>query len=70
MKGTTGSKCKGSDVSSMFDREDHEDRPHPINIHIHSSVQALPDLMNTGHDFLMAGKWVAAAADSCCNLKV
>nr|GMC84371.1 nuclear transcription factor Y subunit A-10-like isoform X1 [Ipomoea batatas] len=72
VKGATGSKRKGSEVGSMFNREDPEDhRPHPINIHLHSSLQALPDMMNTGHDFLMAGKWgVAAAADSCCNLKV
>lgn len=32
-------------------------------------VQAIPDMMNTGHDIFMSGKWVGAA-DSCCNLKV
>ncbi|XP_019153778.1 PREDICTED: nuclear transcription factor Y subunit A-10-like isoform X2 [Ipomoea nil] len=73
VKGATGSKRKRSEVGSMFDREDPEDhhRPHPINAHLHSSLRASPDMMmNTGHDFLMAGKWMAAAADSCCNLKV
>ncbi|KAL3347337.1 hypothetical protein AABB24_021152 [Solanum stoloniferum] len=32
-------------------------------------VQAIPDMMNTGHGIFMSGKWVGTA-DSCCNLKV
>lgn len=32
-------------------------------------VQAIPDMMNTGHGIFVSGKWVCTA-DSCCNLKV
>ncbi|XP_070011952.1 nuclear transcription factor Y subunit A-2-like isoform X2 [Nicotiana sylvestris] len=66
-KETTGSRfCHSSEVTNMYSRGNLD----PFLFQdLRPSVQAIPDMMNTGHGILMAGKWVSAA-DSCCNLKV
>ncbi|XP_019249296.1 PREDICTED: nuclear transcription factor Y subunit A-10-like isoform X2 [Nicotiana attenuata] len=66
-KETTGSRfCHLSEVTNMYSRGNLD----PFLFQdLRPSVQAIPDMMNTGHGILMAGKWVSAA-DSCCNLKV
>ncbi|XP_009608880.1 nuclear transcription factor Y subunit A-10-like isoform X2 [Nicotiana tomentosiformis] len=66
-KETTGSRlCHSSEVTNMYCRRNLD--PFPFQ-DLRPSVQPIPDMMNTGHGILMAGKWVSAA-DSCCNLKV
>ncbi|XP_060174583.1 nuclear transcription factor Y subunit A-10-like [Lycium barbarum] len=59
--------CNSSEVTSLYSRENFDtfpiQNPRP-------SVEAFLDMMNTGHDILMASKWGSAVADSCCNLKI
>nr|GLL36461.1 nuclear transcription factor Y subunit A-10-like isoform X2 [Ipomoea trifida] len=67
-----GSHNFGSEVTSLFSREDQDLDPFPTT-RLRSPLLALPDLMNAGHSILTApGKWMvsAAAADNCCNLKI
>ncbi|XP_059278515.1 nuclear transcription factor Y subunit A-10-like isoform X1 [Lycium ferocissimum] len=70
-KETNGSRfCDSSGVTNMCSRGNLDPflfqnlRP-PQD----PQVQAIPDMMNTGHGICMAGKWFCTA-DSCCNLKV
>ncbi|MCD7451536.1 hypothetical protein HAX54_012522 [Datura stramonium] len=66
-KETTDSRFyDSSGVTNMYSRGNLD--PFPFQ-NLRPQVQAIPDMMNTGHGILMAGKWVGAA-DSCCNLKV
>ncbi|CAN4118769.1 unnamed protein product [Withania somnifera] len=65
---TSQMSYNSSEVTSLYSRESGLGT-FPIHNH-RPSVEALLDTMNTGHDILMAGKWVSAAANSCCNLKI
>ncbi|XP_019187068.1 PREDICTED: nuclear transcription factor Y subunit A-10-like isoform X2 [Ipomoea nil] len=58
-----GSQNYGLEVTSLFSRDDQDLDPFP------TTTTRL--LMNAGHSILTApGKWMVAAADSCCNLKI
>lgn len=72
LSSSPGSHNFGSEVTSLFSREDQDLDPFPTT-RLRSPLLALPDLMNAGHSILTApGKWMvaAAAADNCCNLKI
>ncbi|KAE8125219.1 hypothetical protein FH972_020052 [Carpinus fangiana] len=62
-----GSNFSGSEVTSMFSRGDLD--LFPIN-HLMPSARSLSDMMEGGRGIVMPSKWVAAAADNCCSLKV
>ena len=61
------SNFSGSEVTSMFSRGDLD--LFPIN-HLMPSAHSLSDMMEGGRGIVMPSKWVAAAADNCCILKV
>ncbi|XVE75851.1 hypothetical protein DITRI_Ditri12bG0124600 [Diplodiscus trichospermus] len=61
-----GSTLSGSEVTSMYSREDLEH--FPVN-HLGLSVHSFPVMMDNGRSTVMPSKWVATA-DNCCNLKV
>lgn len=61
------STISGSEVTSMFTMEDLNH--FPIN-NLQASFLSLSDMMSAGHGIVMPSKWVAAAADSCCNLNI
>ncbi|MCD7455230.1 hypothetical protein HAX54_027442 [Datura stramonium] len=66
---TNNMSCNSSEVTSLYSRGSSLDT-YPIHNH-RPSVDEFLDMMNTGHDILMASKWGSAAAlDSCCNLKI
>lgn len=62
-----GSNFSGSEVTSMYCRGDLD--LFPIN-HLMPRGHSLSDMIDGGRGFVMPSKWVAAAADNCCNLKV
>jgi nuclear transcription factor Y alpha len=62
-----GSNFSGSEVTSMFSRGDLD--LFPIN-HLMPPAHSLSGMMEGGRGIVMPSKWVAAAADNCCSLKV
>ncbi|CAN4089649.1 unnamed protein product [Withania somnifera] len=67
-KETTDSRfCDSSGITNMYSRGNLD--PFSFQNLMPPQFQAIPDMMNTGHCILMAGKWVCTS-DSCCNLKV
>ncbi|KAM3199018.1 nuclear transcription factor Y subunit A-4 isoform X1 [Capsicum annuum] len=66
---TNRMSCNSSKVTSLYSRGSSFGT---FPTHNSPSVDAFIDMMNTGHDdILMASKWgSAAAASSCCNLKI
>lgn len=66
---TNRMSCNSSEVTSLYSRGSSFGT---FPTHNSPSVDAFIDMMNTGHDdILMASKWgSAAAASSCCNLKI